>query len=54
MIKIKLIKNSSFGKIGEIIEVNRNIAHTLIDKKEGEVYVVKIPIYQDRMMRSRK
>lgn len=43
MIKIKLIKNTNEGKAGDIIEVTGNIAHGIIDRKEG-----KLAVLQDR------
>lgn len=59
MIQLKLKHDCRWGNKGDVIQITRNIAHTLIDKGEGEILghqdiVTRYPKYQDKMMRGRK
>jgi hypothetical protein len=58
MIQIRLKQDCRWGSKGDVIQITRNIAHTLIDKGEGELLgheiITRYPKYQDKMMRGRK
>ena len=54
MIQIKLLKKCQYGKRGDVVYVSRNVAHGLIERKEGEVYKPKKRVYKNRMMSSVK
>ena len=50
MIQVKLNQDSKFGKSGSVLLVERNEAHTIIDKGLGGIYKRTMPIYRNRMM----
>lgn len=56
MIRIKLYKNTNLGRKGDVVWVTGNIAHGLIDRGEGSLYVEKQsknPVgYKNKMLRS--
>jgi len=56
MKKIIVLKDGRGYKKGEIIEVNPNEAHSLIDGGFAKLYASKKtkPAYEDKMMKSRR
>ena len=53
MQKVRILKNYKGYKEGEVVLVNPNEAHTLIDGGYGKLYRNE-PVYEDKMMRTRK
>ena len=49
MIKLKLLRKHGQWKMGDVIEVSKNDAHTLIDKGIAKVFVG----YENKMMTTR-
>lgn len=53
MIQIELKKKSSYGERGDVIYVDRNIAHGLVERGEGKIYKAPTETYVNRMMKSK-
>jgi len=50
MIQLKLLRGHEQWKKGEVIEVNKNEAHTLIDRGVAKIFVA----YENKMMVSKQ
>lgn len=51
MRKLKLLKDWNGKEKGEIVEVENNVAHSMIDLKQATLNLKEIVDYPDKMMR---